>query len=279
MSKDKFDVLEKLHKDKIKKMTQKGDVQIEECEKYIKEMQEMELKRELKYNTAITVIIGAFLTVFLVLCISSISYSRHANKTKVVQKQKQEQNLAIKNAKTQDKAEVKNDKNNTATNKNEKPKVKEVKQEEKTYYEKIGSSLDKEEDRKNILKSALSLTGGKYEGSNIKYMVSILKANGINIPTSVSRTDTLVKELEKLGWKKSTNANDLRKGDIVFAIDTVGIAGVPSHTYIFMGWENSKKENGYVVDALSAKDNVTYHKRPITVQSETTDKMQFFMRK
>ncbi|WP_102401566.1 hypothetical protein [Haloimpatiens massiliensis] len=279
MNREKFDVLEKLHKDKIKKMTQNGEIKKEECEKYIKEMQEMELKRELKYNTAITVIIGAFLTVFLVLGISSISYSRHANKVKVAEKQKQEQNLAIKNEKNQDKKEVEKDKNNAAASKNEKPKVKEVKQDEKPYYEKIGSSLDKEEDRKNILKSALSLTGGKYEGINIKYMVSILKANGVNIPTSISRTDTLVKELEKLGWKKNTNSSDLKKGDIVFTTDTVGITGVPSHTYIFMGWENSKKENAYVVDALSAKENVTYHKRPITVQSETTDKMQFFMRK
>ncbi|WP_138207790.1 hypothetical protein [Haloimpatiens lingqiaonensis] len=276
MDRDKLDVLEKLHKDKIKKMSKKGEERIEECERCIKEMQDMELQRELKYNTAITAILGVFLAIFIALAASSISYNRRVSRAEKTEKQKQEQSLAIKNDSSQVKEEAKN---NSSVKKDEKPKTKEVKQEEKPYYEKIGTSLDKEEDRKKILQTALSLTGGKYEGINIKYMVSILNANGVKIPNDVSRTDTLVKELEKQGWKKSTNASDLRKGDIVFTLDTVGISGVPSHVYIFMGWEDSKKENGHVVDALSAKDNVTYHKRPITVQSETTDKMQFFMRK
>ncbi|MFD3158401.1 hypothetical protein ACFIJ5_16370 [Haloimpatiens sp. FM7330] len=270
---DKLDMIDKLHEQKIhklKKRASRGKEQsseefkekYEQEEKYIKEMREMELKRELRDNTIMGVIVGSILILCLVIGIKSISYAKKtsdSNKVAVKQEQKvdaEEDSKDTNKGKEEDKKE---------------PKIK--------YNSKIFTSLSHEADRKKILSNALSANGGKYSGLNIKLMVTILRTNGVNVPKNISRTDTLVKELEKLGWKKNTNYKEMQKGDIVFTTDTVGISGVPSHSYIFMLWENSKKENGYIVDALQAKQGVTYHKRNISVQSETADKLQFFMRK
>ncbi|WP_392486171.1 hypothetical protein ACER0A_010460 [Haloimpatiens sp. FM7315] len=281
MRKDKVDILEKLHKERVDKMSKKGKefkVECNESERYIREMQEMELKREKKYNRAIIAVVGCFVLLCLVLGVNSIVHMKKISKTEVATKENTEK--AIANNKTEDKKEeVKKEEV-----KKEEVKKEEVKKEEKQepkidYAKKVGASLNTEAQRKKIIDYALSINSKKYEGLNVKYMVAILRTNGVNIPANISRTDVLIKELEKFGWKKNTKVSELKKGDIVFTTDTVGISGVPGHSYIFMSWESDKKDNGFVVDALSAKKGVTYYKRSVSVQTDKHEKFQFFMRK
>lgn len=273
MGKDKLDILEKIHKDRVHRLSQEDEkhkIECEESEKYIKEMQEMEVKREAKYNTIITIVVGAFVVLCIIIAANSISHFKNS-KAKIATEKRQEQINKINTNKQQ----LTKDKNVK-----KKVQVKKVEPVNKIdYAKKITASLNTEDSRNKLLNDALRLTGGKYVGLNIKYMVAILRGNGVNLPTNIDRTDTLVQELQKQGWKKNTNPNDLQKGDIVFTTDTVGVSGVPSCVYVFMGWKDSKKQDAYIVSALNAEDKITYSSRNVTAQTETTDKFQFFMNK
>lgn len=286
-NKRKTDIIERLYQEKIndlkkKSITSKENKELykqeyEQTKRHIKEMREMALKKEIRDNTLVTVILVAILIVFLFIGIGSIRYSMNAKKENA--------NVAVVNTENEvngsadsssdDTEKDDSDKSDNQVNENDKDNVSET----TSFSDKIYKYLAPEVNRQKILELSISQNNNKNTGMNLIFLSNILKENGIELSKNIVNNAEFKEELKKNGFKTYTNPNELQKGDIVFTIDVKDSPGVPSHVYIFMGWVDDTKKVANVVDGQVSIYKKTYHTRNVTEQTPTTDKMQFFMRK
>ena len=146
--------------------------------------------------------------------------------------------------------------------------------------EKIYGYLNVEENRTSVLKKAMELNKGSKTGVTVYLLSEILRSNGFAIADSTSTVKQLVTDLTSMEWKKNTDFTKLEKGDICFTTDVPKKPGVPSHTYVFMGWvEDGKTDYANIIDGQVQEYGNILHKRNISISVTEKDKFSFFLRK
>jgi len=143
-------------------------------------------------------------------------------------------------------------------------------------------------DKKNqndVYKTAIALNGGKSANTCVYFLSEVLRRNNITIPKQTANISQIMAILNKMGWKKDTDYKNLQPGDIGFTTDSYGNKnGVPTHTYIFMGWiKEGNYDFAYIVDNQAKDyDNQVYHKVNIKNVGEangnTKEAFSFFMK-
>jgi len=143
-------------------------------------------------------------------------------------------------------------------------------------------------DKKNqndVYKTAIALNGGKSANTCVYFLSEVLRRNNITIPKQTANISQIMAILNKMGWKKDTDYKNLQSGDIGFTTDSYGNKnGIPTHTYIFMGWiKEGNYDFAYIVDNQAKDyDNQVYHKVNIKNVGEangnTKEAFSFFMK-
>ncbi len=152
--------------------------------------------------------------------------------------------------------------------------------------EKIYNSMMIKEIRLKAYSRSIKLNKGSSSNTCVYFIAEVLRINGENIDDSTCNTTQLLQIMKKDGWKKSKNYKKLKPGDICFTTDeNLNKNGIPTHTYIFMGWlEEGKYDYAYICDN-QAKDysGKIYHLRNITkidiIKGSTKEPFSFFMYK
>lgn len=121
---------------------------------------------------------------------------------------------------------------------------------------------------------AVALHSGVTVNNCVYFQSEALRRMGLNISDSMANVVQFSNLLPKLGFKKDTNIQNLKPGDIVI---TEGY----THTYTFMGWVNpGKYDYAYVVDNQARLfGGQVYHVRKIDTSDpiKSTEAMAFFM--
>jgi hypothetical protein len=219
-----------------------------ESQKYIKEMHELADKNEFKSNI---IVLGLFIVIVAIIAFSILMNTSFMKpKSDVVAK----------------KVVTKSTVDSTAL--------------PLSSQEKIYEYLNVETNRTSSLKSAVELNKGSKTGVTVYLLSEILRANEVAIPKETSTVKQLVADLTSLDFKKDTDLTKLEKGDICFTTDVAKKPGVPSHTYVFMGWvEDGKTDYANICDGQVQEYNNTLHKRNISISVSGKDKFSFFLRK
>lgn len=155
----------------------------------------------------------------------------------------------------------------------------------KDLRKRMFSYMKNESNQQEVYQAAIALNGGKSANTCVYFLSEVLRRNGIDIPKSTANTSQILSILKGMGWKKDTDYRNLKPGDIGFTTDAYGDKnGIPTHTYIFMGWvEEGNYEYAYIVDN-QAKDynNQVYHISNIKNVGEangyTKEAFSFFMK-
>lgn len=142
-----------------------------------------------------------------------------------------------------------------------------------------------ENNQQSVFNAAIALNGDKSSNSCVYFVSEVLRRNGIAVPRNTANTIQLVLSLTLRGWSWDTDYKKLEPGDIAFTTDSMGDKkGIPSHTYVFMGWvSEGSYDYAYICDN-QAKDyeNRIYHIRNISsrdnVDGKSKDAFSFFMR-
>lgn len=140
--------------------------------------------------------------------------------------------------------------------------------------------------REKVFSEAIRLNNGSSANTCVYFIAEALRMNGESIDNSICNTSQLLNSMEKGGWKKEKDYKKLKPGDICFTTDQkLNKNGIPSHTYIFMGWlSEGNYEYAYICDN-QAKDykGEIYHIRNITkaenVGINQKDPFSFFLYK
>lgn len=121
---------------------------------------------------------------------------------------------------------------------------------------------------------AVALHSGINVNNCVYFQSEVLRRMGFNISNSMANVVQFSNLLPKLGFKKDTNIQNLKPGDIVI---TEGY----SHTYTFMGWVNSGKyDYAYIVDNQARLfGGQVYHVRKVDTSDpqKGTDAMIYFL--
>lgn len=148
-------------------------------------------------------------------------------------------------------------------------------------YEYIGD----ESNQNSVFNAAIALNDNKSSNSCVYFVSEVLRRNGIGVPRNTANTIQLVLSLTLKGWEWETDYKKLKPGDIAFTTDSTGNKkGIPSHTYVFMGWvSEGSYDYAYICDNQAKDyDNRVYHIRNIskrdTVDGKSKDAFSFFMR-
>jgi hypothetical protein len=230
---------------------------IDESEKYIKEMHLLADKNEFK-NNVIVLALGIVVVAIILFSILMNSSLMKPKADVVADKQTNKEVSEAANKTTADSASTK------------------AVEQETNIYE----YLDLESNRVSVLEKAVKLNKGNQTGITVYLLSEILRANTYDIPTDTSTVDGLMERLTSMGWKKNTDFNELEKGDICFTTDLPEEPGSPSHTYIFMGWvEDGKTDYANIVDGQIQEFDKVLHKRNISISTPQKDKFSFFLRK
>jgi hypothetical protein len=160
-----------------------------------------------------------------------------------------------------------------------------AKQEDNYSIEKVYTYLQDEANQRKVYEKAVELNGGDSANTCVYFVAEVLRRNDVFIDKWTSNTKQLIKILEEKGWQKIYNYEELKPGDLVFTTDHLGNKkGIPSHTYIFMGWvEDGSFDYAYICDNQAKDyDNQVYHIRNIAIVDEangfTKDAFSFLMR-
>ncbi|WP_055069923.1 SH3 domain-containing protein [Clostridium massiliamazoniense] len=135
--------------------------------------------------------------------------------------------------------------------------------------QKLYNYLSSTANQEAVMKEAVNLHGGNASDTCVYFLATALRNIGVDIPTSTAYTTILEGNLLSRGWVRSTNLDDIQKGDICFA--------GPYHVYVFMGWKDKEKGLAYIVDnQAAAYGNSHYHERNINGQNpENEDQHQY----
>ncbi|MEK6264070.1 MAG: hypothetical protein N2B06_04780, partial [Clostridium sp.] len=231
--------------------------EIDESDKYIKEMHQLADKNEFKNNV---IVLGLGIVVVSII-IFSIFMNSSLMRPKADITLDKETNIEVSEAVKKPDADSSSTK--PAETKN-------------NIYE----YLSVEKNRASDLDKAIKLNNGNQTGLTVYLLAEILRANTYDIPTDTSTVKGLVENLTSKGWKKNTDFNELEKGDICFTTDLPESPGSPSHTYIFMGWvEDGKTDYANIVDGQIQEFDKVLHERSISVSTPQKDKFSFFLKK
>lgn len=136
--------------------------------------------------------------------------------------------------------------------------------------------------RRQNIDAAARLNSGSYTNTCVYFAAGALRNAGLNVPESVGNTAQLTEFLEKKGYKKHYNFNELKPGDICFAAPSGNIDEVPDHTYIFMKWADTSHKDAYICDNQLNEYGSCYHERNITYKTVRNGKSKspaiYFMR-
>jgi len=256
-----------------------------EIHKYIKEMQEMEDKNERRTNIIATIILAS-----LVLIIGGLStkiFFIRSNTTQYADNTTIASNIISddKNSSDEDTSDKQAISNNTNTKSNSKSDnhdndTKQNNLVSTPFNEKLYKYLLNDTNRSVSLKNAIDLNQGKNTGMTILFLSELMRNSGLDVPKNICNTSQLVSYLKSKSWKAYYDYHKLQKGDICFTTDLIGMKGVPSHAYVFMGWvEDGKTDYAYVCDGQVSEYKKTIHIRNIDFATKTKDKFNFFMRK
>lgn len=142
-----------------------------------------------------------------------------------------------------------------------------------------------EKNQKDIFNSAVKLNDGNSANACVYFISEVLRRNNFSVPKEVCNTEQILTILEKANFKRETDYKKLKPGDICFTTDAMGNKnGIPTHTYVFMGWvKEGSYDYAYICDN-QAKDykNKVYHIRNISIIDKangfTKDAFSFFMK-
>lgn len=142
---------------------------------------------------------------------------------------------------------------------------------EKVYNTKltetIYSSMSKSDNRIKAYSRAIDLNDGKSANSCVYFLSEVLRMNDEKIADNVCNTTQLLDIMKDEGWKKERDYRKLKPGNICFTTDEwLNPTGVPTHTFIFMGWkEEGLYDYAYICDNQANDYNgKIYHLRNIT---------------
>lgn len=146
--------------------------------------------------------------------------------------------------------------------------------------------LQDEQSRRDVFSTAVDLNQGRTENTCVYFVSEVLRRNGIEVPKYICNTSQLISFLKKQVWKKVNDYKKLEVGDICFTTDAFdNKKGIPTHTYIFMGWvKKDSYDYAYICDnqAKHYQDKL-YHIRNLAVKDEvegnTKEAFSFFMKK
>jgi len=245
---------------------------MEDTQKYIKEMHEMSDRNARITNITFAAVGIPLLIIFALTIIQMFSFTINLAKESIDDSKPEIVSTA---GNTPTDTSVK-DNSPDATNTSNTQNTVQVTSEK--LNSKVYTYLTDSKNRTSSLNKATTLNKGSSKGLATIFVAQILRDNGYTISDKVINTDSLVKQLEKDGWEKITDYNKLEPGDVCFTVKST--SGVPSHTYIFMGWvQAGKTDNGYIADNQISEYKDTYHTRNISVSTSKKDKFDFFMRK
>lgn len=128
----------------------------------------------------------------------------------------------------------------------------------------IYETLSNNKIRIEIYNRAISLNGGSSANSCVYFLSEVLRRNGMKINDSICNTSQLISIMEKEGFKIERDYTKLRPGSICFTTDSkLDRNGIPTHTYVFMGWkEEGSYDYAYICDNQAKDyDGKIYHLR------------------
>ncbi|MBC8059703.1 MAG: hypothetical protein H7Y18_03465 [Clostridiaceae bacterium] len=236
----------------------------EDDAKYIKEMYDLADKNKFKNNIVASGLAIAIASVIMISIIMNITFLRPKT------------DVAISKAPTKDAISKDTIPKDTVDNSTTKPvEVKPIEIQTKVF-----EFLDIEANRTSVLQKAVALNKGSQKGVTVYLLSEILRLNTVAIPDSTTSVEKFMKALTSMDWKKDTDYTKLQKGDICFTTDMPEKHGVPSHTYIFMGWvEEGKTDYAFVCDGQVEEFGTILHKRNLSIPTTKLDKFSFFLRK
>jgi hypothetical protein len=241
----------------VTKLNDNGD-----SEKYIKEMHDLADKNEFKNNVVVLGLGVVIVSVIIFSILMNTSFMKP--KTDIAKS-----GVAVNN--TMDNSSVGGSSSNP---------VETIADVSDQAPDKIYKYLDIEANRTSVLASAVNLNNGSQKGVTVYLLSEILRSNNFTISADTSNVEQLMKDLISLDWKKNSDFTQLEKGDICFTTDMPEKPGVPSHTYVFMGWvEDGKTDYAYVCDGQVEEYGSILHKRNISISTAQKDKFSFFLRK
>ena len=150
--------------------------------------------------------------------------------------------------------------------------------------DKIYAFLQTKQNRETVYSNSIKLNNGESANTCVYFVSEVLRENDYKVPKDMANISNFLDFLEKRNWKKNFDYKQLKPGNICFSTDESGNKyGIPTHTYIFMGWVNDGSyDYAYICDN-QAKDyqNKIYHIRNInckdTVNGFEKDAFSFFM--
>jgi hypothetical protein len=235
---------------------------VEESEKYIKEMHDLADKNEFKNNLVVT---GLAIFVIVVIAFSIIMNTSFAKN--ITDVSKNEVVTKIPNDTTSSEG-------NVVSPSEASPDV------SNQISSKLYEYLDVEENRVSVLKKAVELNNGNQKGITVYLLSEILRTNTYAIPEKTSSVKELLTALTSMGFKKNTDFTQLEKGDICFTTDMPDNPGTPSHSYIFMGWiEDGKTDYANICDGQVEEFGNILHKRNLSIATAQKDQFSFFLKK
>ncbi len=152
--------------------------------------------------------------------------------------------------------------------------------------ENIHNSMTKKDNRIKAYSRAIALNNGSSANSCVYFLSEVLRMNGEKIPENVCNTTQILDIMKNEGFKKERDYKKLKPGNICFTTDGfLNPLGVPTHTYIFMGWkEEGLYDYAYICDNQATDyDGKIYHLRNIvkldTKDGNVKEPFAFFMYK
>ncbi|KEH91846.1 peptidoglycan amidohydrolase family protein [Clostridium novyi] len=243
----------------------------ENTKKYVKEMYDLAEKHEKRSFMSFVAIGIPIAIILLFVVIQMISFSVHSSKNKQVASTSHPSNTT----------DVKKDlaKANTKSDANAAKTVPTATASVNQLNDRLFNYLKLSEKRAVSYYRAKQLNNKSEKGLASIYIAQVLRDNGYKMDNSVINTASLVRALQKDGWKIISDYKQLKKGDICFTTSAKS-SGPPAHTYVFMGWvQEGKTDYAYVSDSQVAEYGNTYHKRNIDSTTPKKEKFAFFMRK
>lgn len=132
--------------------------------------------------------------------------------------------------------------------------------------ENIYDSMTKKDNRIKAYNRAISLNNESATNSCVYFLSEVLRMNDEKIADNVCNTTQILDIMKNEGYKKERDYKKLKPGNIVFTTDErLNPLGVPTHTYIFMGWkEEGLYDYAYICDnQANDYDGNIYHLRNI----------------
>jgi hypothetical protein len=161
-----------------------------------------------------------------------------------------------------------------------------VEEQERYSNEEVFNFLENKGNRMDVYAAAIKLNEGSSANTCVYFIAEVMRRNNFNVPNETNNISQIIDLLKEKGWRKQSNYEDLKPGDICFTTDGEGNKnGMPTHTYVFMKWvKEGSYDYAYICDN-QAKDykGMIYHIRNIGIidkaNGSSKDAFAFFMKR